>query len=170
METSQSVPDLIAAARAKAKVIEDRLSLARAQLDGQSGSEAQAEELRAANVALELAAVDIFTLFEARMQHHFKRGPFSRKLRTSLLNSGQADLADRIHTYYLAINVLKHGKGASYRELLDTPTDLFHMKPAESLDSKEEDAPSGLIDVGVPGFFDGLATTLLEAHQFLESR
>ncbi|GAA6201006.1 hypothetical protein [Aquicoccus sp. SU-CL01552] len=170
METSQSVPDLIAAARAKAKVIEDRLSLARARLDGQSGSEAQAEDLRAANVALELAAVDIFTLFEARMQHHFKRGPFSRKLRTSLLNSGQADLADRVHKYYLAINVLKHGKGASYRELLDTPTDLFHMNPAESLDSKQEDASSGLIDVGVPGFFDGLATTLLEAHQFLESR
>ncbi|TDE39574.1 hypothetical protein [Antarcticimicrobium sediminis] len=170
METSQSVPDLIVAAQVKAKVFEDRISLARAQLDGQSGSEAQAEDLRAATVALELAAVDIFTLFEARMQHHFKRGPFSKKLRTSLVNSGQADLADRVHKYYLAINVLKHGKGASYRELLDTPTELFHMKPAETLDPKEEDAPSSLIDVGVPGFFDGLATTLLEAHKFLETR
>jgi hypothetical protein len=31
------------------------------------------------------------------------------------------------------------------------------------------DVPVGLIDVCVPGFFDGLATTLLEAHQFLEN-
>ncbi len=170
METSQSVPEQIAAARAKAKISEDRLSQARAQLDGQNGSEAQVEELRAANVALELAAVDIFTLFEARMQHHFKRGPFSRKLRTALVNSGQADLADRVHTYYLAINVLKHGKGASYRELLNTPTALFRVNPAESIPLNEGEVASGLIDVGGPGFFDGLATTLLEAHQFLESR
>ncbi|MDX2485315.1 MAG: hypothetical protein QNK42_16835 [Pseudodonghicola sp.] len=170
METSQTVPELIAAAQAKAKMSEDRISAVQEHLEGQNGSEAQVEDLRAANVALELAAVDIFTLFEARMQHHFKRGPFSRKLRTSLLNSGHADLADRIHKYYLAINVLKHGKGASYRELLNTPTTLFHVKPAESITSKEGYTPSDLIDVGVPGFFDGLAATLLEAHQFLENR
>lgn len=34
----------------------------------------------------------------------------------------------------------------------------------------EGPAPSGLIDIGVPGFFDGLAATLLEAYQFLENR
>ncbi len=59
------------------------------------------------------------------MQHHFKRGPFSRKLKASLLVSGRDDLADRIHQYYLAINVLKHGTGASYRELLDAPSAFF---------------------------------------------
>ncbi|SNR26821.1 hypothetical protein [Puniceibacterium sediminis] len=170
MTTSQDVPTLIAAAQAKAKISEDRISEIRDQLEGQAKSDAQVEELRAANVALELAAVDIFTLFEGRMQNHFKRGPFSRKLRSALLDSGETDLADRVHEYYLAINVLKHGKGASYRELLNTPTTLFHVKPAESTTSQEENAPSALIDVGVPGFFDGLATTLLQAHQFLENR
>jgi len=170
MKTSQSVPELVAAARANAKVLEDKISAIREELDGQNGSDAQVEELCAANAALELAAVDIFTLFESRMQHHFKRGPFSRKLKASLLASGRDDLAERIHQYYLAINVLKHGTGASYRELLDAPSTFFHVKPVESIKSGEEHATSGLIDVGIPGFFDGLATTLLEAHQYLEKR
>ena len=170
MNTSQNVPELITAAQAKAKISEDRISAIRGDLDGQTPTKAQAEDLRAANVALELAAVDTFTLFESRMQHHFKRGPFSRKLRAALLDAGRTDLADRIHIYYLAINVLKHGTGASYRELLDTPTALFHVRHSETINSQDEPAPSSLIDVGVPGFFDGLTATLLEAHQFLESR
>ncbi|MBU2983290.1 hypothetical protein KO498_15900 [Lentibacter algarum] len=170
MTTSQNVPDLIAAAQAKAKLSEDTISGVRSHLEGPSGSETQVEELRAAHVALKRIAVDAFTLFEARMQHHFKRGPFSRKLRSALLEAEHTDLADRIHKYYLAINVLKHGNGASYRELLNTPTILFHIKPSENTTSQEENAPSNLIDVSLPGFFDGLATTLLEAYQFLEKR
>ena len=175
MTTSQSMPEMIAAAQAKAKMSEDVILDIQQLVKGKSASEAQVEDLRAAYVALELAAVDIFTLFEARMQNHFKRGPFSRKLRSALLDSGRTDLANRIHIYYLAINVLKHGKGASYRELLDTPTTVFHVKPvraksAESATTQGEHAPSELIDIGVPGFFDGLATTLLEAHKFLENR
>ncbi|PIL14309.1 hypothetical protein P775_26760 [Puniceibacterium antarcticum] len=170
MTTLQDVPTLIGAAKAKAKRSKDRISKIREHLEGQPGSESQVEELHAANVELELVAVDIFTLFEVRMQNHFKRGPFSRKLRSALLETGHTDLVDGIQKCYLAINVLKHGKGASYRELLKTPTTLFHVKPAESTTSQDENAPSGLIDIGVPGFFDGLAATLLQAHQFLENR
>ena len=170
MNTSQSVPELIATAQANAKMSEDTILRLREQGDGQAGSKAQGGDLGAAYVELETAAVDIFTLFEARMQHHYKRGPFSRKLKAALVQAGQSALADRIHAYYLAINVLKHGKGASYRELLDTPTALFHMRRPEGPTVQEENAPSVLIDIGVPGFFDGLAATLLEAQQFLEDR
>jgi hypothetical protein len=168
-DASQSLPELIAAAQVAAKTSEDQISEVLEQMDGQNGSNAQVEALTAATVALELAAVDTFTLFEARMQHHFKRGPFSRKLTAKLLGAGRTDLADRVHKYYLAINVLKHGKGASYRELLNTPTTLFHVKPADSIATDDGPAPTGLIDVGVPGFFYGLTTTLLEAYQFLET-
>ncbi len=170
MEPSQSVPELVAAAQANAKTSEDRVSEVLKLMDGQNGSDAQVEELRDATVALELAAVDIFTLFEARMQHHFKRGPFSRKLRSLLLKSEQTDLADRLHQYYLAINVLKHGTGASYRELLNAPSSLFVVKPAEDIAANEEHPSAGLVDVNVPGFFDGLAATILEAYHFLENR
>jgi len=170
MRASQSVPELVAAAQANAKTSEDHVSGILKLMDGQNGSDAQVKELRAATDALELAAVDIFSLFEARMQHHFRRGPFSRKLKSLLLESEQTDLADRVHQYYLAINVLKHGKGASYRELLNTPSSLFVIKPIEDIIADEAHAPAGLIDVTVPGFFDGLTTTILEAYHFLENR
>ncbi len=167
MATSHSVPELVASARANAKTSEDRILEILKLTDGQSGTDASVEDLRAATAALELAAVDIFSVFEARMQHHFKRGPFSRKLTALLLASEQQDLADRVHQYYLAINVLKHGKGASYRELLNAPNSFIGVKPPADIDA---DAPVGLIDVSVPGFFEGLTATILEAYEFLESQ
>ncbi len=170
MASEHDVKELVAAARATAKPSEDRISEVTTLIDAGQGTDALVEDLRAATIALELAAVDLFSTFEARMQHHFRRGPFSRKLVTLLRDAGQTELADRFHQYYLAINVLKHGKGASHRELLNAPSALFVTKLA--LDSVAEDAPqqAGLIDVTDQGFFDGLSATILEAHQFLESR
>ena len=115
-------------------------------------------------------AVDIFSTFEARMQHHFKRGPFSRKLKTLLLESKQPDLADRLHKYYLAVNVLKHGKGASYRELLKSPTSLFAVTAPPADPTDEAKANQSLIDVTAPGFFEGLTDTIIEAYHFLEGK
>ena len=167
MGASQSLLELVAAAQVNAKTSEDRISKILKLMDR---SETQVEELRAATVSLESSAVDIFSLFEARMQHHFRRGPFSRKLKSLLLETGQTDLADRVHQYYLAINVLKHGKGASYRELLNSPSALFVVKPTEDIIADEAHASAGLIDICAPGFFDGLTTTILEAYHFLENR
>jgi hypothetical protein len=104
------------------------------------------------------------------MQHHFRRGPFSRKLEALLKEAAQADLADSIHQYYLAINVLKHGKGASYRELLNTPSAQFRVKPAEDIIAEDADTSESLIEIAVPGFFDGLTATILEAYDFLEKK
>ena len=174
MGTSQSVPELVTAAQANAKMSEDRVSEILKGMSGQNGSDAQREDLRSATVALELVAIDIFTLFEARMQHHFKRGPFSRKLKALLMDAGQTDLADRLHQYYLAINLLKHGKGASYRELLNAPSSFIVVRPteavAEDATDDEGQAAAGLVDVNAPGFFDGLCETIIEAYQFLENR
>jgi hypothetical protein len=72
--------------------------------------------------------------------------------------------------YYLAMNVLKHGKGVSYRELLNAPSTLFIVKPTEDIIADEAHAPAGLVDICVPGFFAGLTTTILEAYHFLENR
>jgi len=170
METSQGVLELITVAQANAKISEGRILDILKLMEGQNGSDAQVEELRAATVLLELEAVDIFSLFEARMQHHFKRGPFSRKLKSLLLESQQTDLADKVYQYYLAINVLKHGKGASYRELLNVPNSLFVVKSNEDIITDEEHPPAGLVDVSVPDFFDGLVKTTLGAYHFLENR
>jgi hypothetical protein len=156
---------MVASAQVTAKTSEDRIAEILASLDGQRGSKAEIEDLNAATVALEAVAVDTFTLFEARMQHHFKRGPFSRKLKALLLDAEQVDLADRVHQYYLATNVLKHGTGASYRDLLAISDCLFVVKKAD-----ESQGGTGLVDVSVPGFFEGLSATILEAYDFLENR
>lgn len=156
--------ELVAAAQAEAKTSEDRISEALKS----SGS----DELTSATAALEAASVDIYSVFEARMQHHFRRGPFSRKLKALLLENGQADLANRLHEYYLAINVLKHGKGASYRELLEAPSALFEVKPSvkPSDDSTDEETAASLVDITGAGFFAGLTATIIEAYHFLENQ
>jgi len=170
MAASQSLLEQIAAAQVTAKALEGRISEALKLMDSSLRTDAQVKELLRATKALELAAVDIFSMFEARMQHHFKRGPFSRKLKALLLESKQPDLADRLHKYYLAINVLKHGKGASYRELLNSPTFLFDVKSPQATKSEEAQPPVSLIDVTAPGFFDGLTKTIVDAYYFLEGK
>ncbi|MBT3141407.1 hypothetical protein DS909_20955 [Phaeobacter gallaeciensis] len=170
MDTTQSVPERVAAAQAAAKPSEDRIAEIFDLGDAQTLSVSLAEDLRAATVALELATVDIYSAFESQMQHHFKRGPFSRKLKNLLIDAGKTDLADRVHHYYLAANVLKHGKGASHRELLNAPTSLYAVKAAQDAAVDDDHPATGLIDVTGPDFFAGLTKTILEAYQFLEKK
>ncbi len=163
MEVSQSVPELIAAAQANADMHKLKIDETLASMGEEQGSEPQLNDLQAATSAIELLAVDIFAVFEARMQHHFKRGPFSRKLKALLTRAGQPELAHKIYQYYLAINVLKHGIGSSHRELLQFPNQFFDVKSA-----KDSDASGSLIDVTAQGFFEGLTTAILESYTFLE--
>ncbi|MGY9046714.1 hypothetical protein P775_04890 [Puniceibacterium antarcticum] len=166
MAVSQGVIELVASAQANARASQERIS----DIMSREGGVDDVEALRAATVELELTAVDIFSIFEVRMQHHFKRGPFSRKLVTLLVDSGQADLADRIHQYYLAINVLKHGKGESYRELMREPNSLIVVRPAQDTIRDDAHRPVGLVDVTDPSFFAGLTEAIVEAYRFLEKR
>ena len=170
MGSSQSILELVAAAQLNVKKYEDRISNILNHIDGLNGSNANSKELTDMIVSLELAMVDIFSTFEARMQHHFKRGPFSRKLKSLLLDAGETDLADRVHQYYLAVNVLKHGKGASYRELLKSPTSLFAVTAPPADPTDEAQANQSLIDVTAPSFFEGLTNTIIEAYHFLEGK
>lgn len=169
MAVSQSLPNLVRAAQDTAKSSYDRMSEILNDADGQPMTDAQSKEMTEHTVAIELAAVDIFTVFEARMQRHFKRGPLSRKVKAALLEAGEPDLADRLHQHYLAINVLKHGTGASHRELLGNKSTLFVVKHVSDEAVKEGDAVAGLVDVTPPHFFDGLAGTILDAYDFLEN-
>ena len=165
MDASQSLPELVAAAQSAARASQSRIAAARAQPD----SETADADMTAAATEIGASAIDIYSVFEARMQRYFKRGPLSRKVKAALLDVGQADLADRLHQHYLMINVLKHGTGASHRELLGNKSTLVSAKPAE----KDDDAAAphiDLIDVTQPGFFDTLAATILEAAAFLQNR
>ena len=175
MAESKNVVELVALSQANGKTAQGTIAEILQNAGGSDLVGADAEALRAATVEIELAAIDIYSVFEARMQHHFRRGPFSRKLKALLVESGKVDLAGKIHQYYLAINVLKHGKGESYRELLREPTPLVVVRPAEDTSSEEApvtDAarPVGLVDVTDPSFFAGLTAAIIEAAKFLEKR
>ena len=166
MEATQSVIGLVAGAKAKAKASEQRVAEIETLIAEQGASEDASEELSELLSGMEAAVVDIYSLFESRMQRNFKRGPFSRKLKVLLMEAKNPDLADRIHQYYLAVNVLKHGTGASYRELVASPSSRIVTKPVGS----DGEQSTSLIDVSGIGFFDGLAEAILDACAFLEKR
>ena len=55
--------------------------------------------------------------------------------------------------------------------MLGTRSCLFSQSDRLGLIIIDEEHPStGLVDVSVPGFFDGLISTILEAYHFLENR
>ncbi|MGC1496161.1 MAG: hypothetical protein WA790_10155 [Sulfitobacter sp.] len=115
--------------------------------------DADADEIRA-------VVIETISAFEARMQHHFARGPFFVKLRNRLRDEGHAALAQGVYHYYLAANVLKHGGGKSYRELSSLHDQPFTLQ--------DEDGKA-LIDVTTDGFLAGLVDALKQAHQVLEA-
>ena len=113
--------------------------------------------------AIEASCVELAAAFEARMQHHFKRGPFYKKLHKLLIENGKTPLAIRVHQYATAVSVIKHGPGASYRELKSIPNLPFDIRiPAAE--------PHTLVDVTTGNFFTNLVETLEQAHKFLEEK
>jgi len=125
---SQWLRELVRAAQDTAKLSSACISQILDDLTDQFPTDAQTKELAELKVVIELVAVDIFKMFEARMHQHFKRDPLSRQVKAVLLEAKEPDLADRLHQHSLAINVLKHGAGASHRELLGNKNKLFIAK------------------------------------------
>lgn len=164
MDASQNLPDLVATAQSNAAISQNLIAALRGDSSGQN-----VDAERSAATDIGATAIDIFAVFESRMQGYFKRGPLSRKVKAALLEVGQADLADKLHQHYLMINVLKHGIGASHRELLGNKSTLFTVYQADP-DSTQVAPFITLVDVTQPGFFDGLAETILAAASFLENR
>ncbi|MEP1767001.1 MAG: hypothetical protein ABJJ53_10260 [Sulfitobacter sp.] len=123
-------------------------------------AEAVANDATATPAQIEAIAVETVSAFEARLQHHFARGPFFVKLRNKLKADGHADLAQTVYHYYLAANVLKHGGGKSYRELEKLSDQPFTLQDEEG---------KALIDVATGGFLTTLLKTLRDAHSVLEA-
>lgn len=114
---------------------------------------------------VQAAATEILSLFTARMQHHFARGPFSKELRKRLIAADQADLAEAAYQYFLAANVLKHGTGSSYHELRKIKGLRFGMKQPDGSGQVTGD----LVDVTGDGFLEDLVGTLHAAKRVLEA-
>lgn len=170
MGAVDGVPLLLAAAEVTARRSKENVSEILRLMHEVGGQTVFVNGLRITTVEIEVAVVGVFSLFEARMQPNFPKGPFFKQLRTHLINAGQPALADQVHHYYLAVNVLKHGRGPSYEELREVTNLPFVIKQLEDIFFNEGDItePEGLIDITAAGFFDGLIETLRRAYSFLE--
>ena len=157
---------LLSAADVSAGKFDEHVSELHKLFQEQGGQTAFVNGLRMATVQMEIAVVGIFSLFEARMQHNVPKGPVFKQLRAQLNELGQAELATGLWHYYLAVNVLKHGQGPSYKELCEIPDLPFSVKrPGEVLfDEGDVAEPEGLINVTASGFFEGFVNTLDQVY------
>jgi len=83
-----------------------------------SGSTSIVKKLRMIELQKTILVVGMFSLFEASLQDglNCKNGFAEAEKRLAAAN--EAALAKRFNDFYLAINVLKHGRGASYNKLI----------------------------------------------------
>ena len=125
-----------------------------------ANAKALADNADATTDQIEAMVVETVSAFEARLQHHFARGPFFVKLRNKLAAEGHTDLAQTIYVYYLAANVLKHGGGKSSRELEKIEPQPFTLQDEEG---------KALIDVTADGFLGGLIEALGKSSKALTS-
>ncbi len=170
MGAIDGVPLLLRAAEVTARKFDESVSELHKLIDEQGGQTVFVNGLRLATIQIEIAAVGVFSLFEARIQPHFQNGNVFRKLKAHLNKEGQSELANDFWHYYLAVNVLKHGPGSSYNELLKAPNLPFAIKQpgVPVFDEGDVAEPEGLINVTATGFFEGLILTLSRTHKFLQ--
>lgn len=114
-----------------------------------SGSTNSINSMKAFRVHRAIIAVGMFSMFEAALQTEkgWKR-PFD-VLKKSLKEKKLDELASRFEQYQLAVNVLKHGDGASFRKLQNYRENLeFRIKQSDGWFEGEGDVSEGqfLID------------------------
>ena len=82
-----------------------------------------------------IMAVGMFSIFDSELQRNLSCNNGFRRAREILKSKGEIELEIQFENYILAINVLKHGQGKSYQNLLQkdylpfemvTPTSTFY--------------------------------------------
>jgi hypothetical protein len=84
--------------------------------------------LQMANLHRVISVVGMFSIFDALLQDQLGESKGFDAAQKVLDTAGEEDLSVRFNTFQLAINVLKHGVGWSYRDLLKKPTLPFKIK------------------------------------------
>jgi len=95
------------------------------------GSSAVVDAARMTQMRLVMIAVGGFSMLEGTLEQTREwTAPF-RELDQQLRARGLNSVADDFMTYRLAINVLKHGYGDSYEQLLRRDNVPFRVKPCD---------------------------------------
>ena len=97
-----------------------------------------------------ILAVGMFSMFDSRLQEHLHCEKGFRSAKDILNEAEKLDLLNRFKVFESGINVLKHGYGRSYDELVSKSKDLpFRIKLPDQALFEEGDVSeiSTLIDV-----------------------
>lgn len=111
----------------------------------ETGSTPPVKTLQALNLQKTIHAVGLFSIFEAHLQRSLNCKNGFKEAESILLQAGQQALKDEFHNYYLAINALKHGDGASYNNLVAKINSLDFVIDTPSTPVHEEGDVTGVI-------------------------
>jgi hypothetical protein len=164
------VPLLTHTCEAMTLAVEESERELRKIADRGDANTALVNSFRVATTEYEVSAVGIFSLFEARMQDRLEPEQKPLKaIKTILTQVGEEGLFETYHQLYLAVNVMKHGRGPNYARLLKFEDLPFALKPKGEAYFEEGDIaePEGLIDFRSPAFFDLLRSTLDKVHDIV---
>lgn len=94
-----------------------------------SGSTNLVKNLQMVQLQKAIIAIGMFSLFESILQDGLSCKEGFKEAKKILIETGNTDLHDRFDIFFLAINVLKHGRGRSYDALIAKPGTLpFNIK------------------------------------------
>lgn len=110
----------------------------------ETGSTPPVKNLQALNLQKMIHAVGLFSIFEAHLQRGLAAKNGYREAELILEQAGQVALKEDFHNFYLAINALKHGDGASYRLLLGKISSLPFVVETPDAAVFEEGDVSGI--------------------------
>jgi hypothetical protein len=117
-----------------------------------------------------VSAVGMFSIFDAMLQDRLRCADGFKEVAEILYSQGALELAERLSHLRLAINVLKHGEGRSYEDLLAKVAALpFRLKrPGDNFFSEGDVSEvSTLIDVD-DAFIMHCARTIREVSEAIQ--
>ena len=83
-----------------------------------SGSTALVKRSQALTLQITIVAIGMFSILEAMIQDRLGVNSGFEELKRVLAAQARHDLQEQFYYWYWATNVLKHGRGKSYQELL----------------------------------------------------
>ncbi|ECO0747255.1 hypothetical protein YW60_01370 [Salmonella enterica subsp. enterica serovar Senftenberg] len=110
----------------------------------ETGATPPVKNLQALNLQKMIHAVGLFSIFEAHLQRGLNCQNGFKEAESILEMAGKQALKDEFHNYYLAINALKHGDGASYNKLVANINALGFMVDTPNTPVYEEGDVSGV--------------------------
>ena len=110
----------------------------------ETGATPPLKNMQALNLQKMIHAVGLFSVYEAHLQRRLHCRDGFKEAKSFLEQAGEISLKDKFHDYYLAINALKHGDGASYNNLVAKFNNLDFVVDTPTTPVQEEGDVSGV--------------------------